>query len=426
MRSLVGLLMLSAVALAAAGEQADGPLTLGRALALADENHPELALAKAQEAAARARLDQTRAENGLEVDLVGRLAWIDPAPLSKFQQHDDSSLHLQVRKRLWDFGYSNARQAAAEAGVAGSRARLLDTRQQRRLAVMKAFFDVLLADLEYERENEAMSVAFVRLDKARARHRLGRLDDPTLARLETAYRKVLARRNAAQARQRRTRVKLALAMGRPEWIPDELVAPPSPDLQAELPELDHWLRQALAGNPRIKALQAEVTAARQALVAADRRYGPVLSAELGANAWRRETRSTHPFEAALVVEIPLFTGGRDDAETAAARAALLEAEARLAQARYRLREEITELWLELGTLADQARTLAAEDRQRELELDRSRTLYDLEYTTDLGDAMVRTTAVRLARARVDYQYLLDRARLDALAGRLIEASGAEP
>lgn len=425
MRRLAGLLMLSAV-MAVAGEEQNAPLTLGRALAMADANHPDLALAHAEEAAARARLDQARAENDLEVDLIGRLAWLEPASLSKFQQHDDSSLHLQVRKRLWDFGYSSAREAAAAAGVVGSRARRLDARQQRHLAVMKAFFEVLLADLEYEHENEAMSVAFVRLDKARARHRLGRLDEPTLARLETRYRKVLARRNAAQARQRRTRVKLALALGRPDWIPDELVAPPAPDFTAELPGLDQWLRKALARNPELKALQAEVSAAREALVAADRRYGPVLSAELGANAWRRETRSTHPFEAALVVELPLFTGGRDDAETAAARAALMEAEARLAQARYRLREEVTEVWLELGTLADQARTLTAEDRQRELELDRSRTLYDLEYTTDLGDAMVRTTAVRLARARVAYQYLLDRARLKALAGELIETSGAEP
>ena len=394
------------------------PLTLEQALALAGGSHPSLQLAAAREAAAAANLQQVNSSNGLSVSLLGRLAYLEPAELSRFQEHNDSSAHLLMEKRLYDFGYSEAREASAERKLDAARLAGLDVRQQHLIEVMKAFFDVLLADLEYARDNEAMSIAYVRLDKARNRHELGRLSDVDLLEIETRYQQVLSRRTAAEAKQREMRVRLALALNRPGELPSELVEPEPPDLDRPLPEVAQLLEAVLRENPGLRGLQAEVEAARQQLVAADKRYGPVLRGELAANAWNRETRSTDPFEAALVLELPLYTGGRDDAETAVARSALLEAEARLAQLRYRLRQQVTGLWLEQQNLKRRAAELAVRDEYRELYLDRSRTLYELERVSDLGDAMVQTTAVRLELARVWYQWRLNDARLQALAGKL--------
>ena len=56
---------------------------------------------------------------------------------------------------------------------------------------------------------------------------------------------------------------------------------------------------------------------------------------------------------------------------------------------------------------------------RELYLDRSRALYELEVKTDLGDAMTEITAVNLDRARAEFAWLMTLAELDALRGRLI-------
>ena len=396
------------------------PLTLEQALRLARESHPAIELARAREAAAEAQLQQVTAENGLSVSLVGRLAWIEPAELSNFQEQNDSSAHLLVSKRLYDFGYSEAQQASASSSLTASRSSGLDARQKQQLEVMKAFFDVLLADLQYARDNEAMAIAFVRLDKARSRHELGELSDVELLEIETRYQQILSRRSASQARQRSTRLRLALAMNRPDRLPAELIEPEMPDMQQPLPEMEMLLEEVFRDNPRVRELQARVEAARQELIAADKRYGPVLRGELAANAYHRETRSTHPFEAALVLELPLYTGGRDDAETAAARSRLMEAEAELALLRHRLREQVTTLWLEQDNLRQKARELMVRDEYRELYLDRSRTLYELERTSDLGDAMVQTSTVRLELARVHYQWLLNRARMQALAGRLLD------
>ncbi|HIE55078.1 MAG TPA: transporter, partial [Chromatiaceae bacterium] len=192
------------------------PLSLERALHLARQSHPTIELARAREAAAEARLQQVMAENGLSVSLVGRLAWLEPAELSGFQDHNDSSAHLLMSKRLYDFGYSKAQQASASSALAAVRSSGLEARQQQQLEVMKAFFDVLLADLEYARDNEAMAIAFVRLDKARSRHELGRLSDVELLKLETRYQQSLSRRSLSQGRQRSTRLRLALAMNRPD------------------------------------------------------------------------------------------------------------------------------------------------------------------------------------------------------------------
>ena len=395
------------------------PLSLEQALLLAESSHPTLQLAAAREATAAANLQQVSSRNDLLVSLLGRLAYLEPAQLSNFQQNNDSSAHLLMEKRLYDFGYSEAQEASAERELDAARLAGLDARQQHRIEVMKAFFDVLLADLEYARDNEAMSIAYVRLDKARNRHELGELSDVELLKIETRYQQILSRRTASEAKQRETRTRLALALNRPAELPSELVEPEAPDLDKPLLEVAELMESVLRENPRILGLQAKVDAARQALVAADRRYGPVLRGELAANAWNRETRSTNPFEAALVLELPLYSGGRDDAETAAARSALMEAEAELALLRYQLRQKVTELWLAQQKLKRRARELAVRDEYRELYLDRSRTLYELERVSDLGDAMVQTTAVRLELARVIYQWQLNEAQLKALTGELI-------
>lgn len=56
---------------------------------------------------------------------------------------------------------------------------------------------------------------------------------------------------------------------------------------------------------------------------------------------------------------------------------------------------------------------------RELYLDRSRALYELEVKTDLGDAMTEISAVRLDMAQAEFDWMMTQARLKALAGRLL-------
>ncbi|MBT3048624.1 MAG: transporter, partial [Candidatus Thiodiazotropha sp. (ex Clathrolucina costata)] len=54
-------------------------------------------------------------------------------------------------------------------------------------------------------------------------------------------------------------------------------------------------------------------------------------------------------------------------------------------------------------------------------LDRSRTLYDLDMATDLGDSMSQIADIQMQRARNDFQIQLTHARIKALTGELMTA-----
>ncbi|WP_457668131.1 TolC family protein [Thiolapillus sp.] len=415
------LLFLTGVVLLFTTVQADSlpqPLSLRQALQLVDEEHPAIRQAVAKEASAEAELLAEESDDDLRVTLEGRLKYLEPAELSKFQENNDSRLDLWVEKRLYDFGYTEARQASARASLDAARWSGLNARQRQQLRVMQAFLDVLLADLEYVRDNEAVAIAYVRFDRFRNQAELGKLSDVDLLEKQALYEKVLTRRTATEARQRSTRLKLALALNRPGDIPADLVEPPAPDMDAPLPPQEELAEKVLRNNAGLKALAQKITAAQQKLAAAGKRYGPVLRGELGAHGYARETRSTEPFSAALVLEMPLYSGGRDDAETARARAELMENQAQKARLELELRQQVLELWLEQNTLRRKMKELQVREEYRDLYLDRSRTLYELERTSDLGDAMVQVSAVRLELAKLQYQWLLNDMRLKVLTGEL--------
>lgn len=395
------------------------PLTLDDAVRYAHAGRPVLALARADREAAAAGVAAADAISGLRIDAVGRLRAIRPSYRSLNPDKNDSSAVLSVRKRLYDFGYSEAREEAARRGDDGSQWRYIAAAQQAQLEVMQRFFDVILADLTFARDDQAMALAFIDADKARDRHELKQISDVELLELEAAYQQALQRRMYSQNLQRASRSALAIAMGRPGQLASDLVRPQPPDTSIELPDYETLLAQVLADNPRLQALRAEVSAARAAVAAARNRYGPVLSGELEASVYNRMTNSTHPLGAALVLEVPLLSGGAQDAEIAAAGAELRRRSAELALAEQNLQQQVLDMHLRLQSLRIELSGLDVRRDYRELYLDRSRALYELEVKADLGDAMTQITAVTLDAARAQFDWILTQAEIKALSGRLL-------
>ena len=84
-----------------------------------------------------------------------------------------------------------------------------------------------------------------------------------------------------------------------------------------------------------------------------------------------------------------------------------------------MRQRVLELRLRLDDIKLFLAGLQVRSDYRELYLDRSRALYELEVKTDLGDAMTEITAVMLDTARAEFDWIMTKAELDALAGRLM-------
>lgn len=392
------------------------PLTMEDALRLADGALPEIELALADRDASDANLAEAESVSRTRLSAYARARAVRPSHVSSDRDNNDSSAMLALRKRLYDFGYSAALEESAQRAGDGSRWRLLDARQQARLDIMRRFFDVIIADLEFAHDNEAMALAFIDADRARDRHELKRLSDVDLLEAEAAYQETLHRRTRSQTRQRVARSQLAIAIGRPDQLPSDVVRPDPPDLEKALPDYDVLLAEALQHSPELQALRAEVEASRAAVRAARNEHGPVLSAELDASVYNRSTSSTHPLGAGLVLEVPLLTGGAKDAAVSAALAVSRRRSAELALAERALRQRLLDLRLRLDDLRVELAGLQVRRDYRELYLDRSRALYELEVKTDLGDAMTEITAVNLARARAEFDWRMAEAEIAALKG----------
>ncbi len=299
------------------------PLSLEQALGFA-ETHPRV-MAAARNATAGA--PQTRSSPATRLDL----------PRAQ-------PLYLGCHS----LAFSGARGNDAERDVAWSG--LLSSVDAQRLEIMQRFFDVLLADLSFTRDNEAMAVAFIQFDRAEARQALGQFSPLRTAELQAEYQLIRRQRAASEAAKRIARALLATALGHPTSLPRQLVTPTLEPSKAERPTLDAIVAAALKNNPGIQALLQERSEAEQALL------------------------------------------------------------------RMAVRERALELLTRLELLEVVAEQTRSESDWRDLKLDESRTLYELEAQADLGFSMSQQTRARRDEEETAFCRALTRAELKALQG----------
>lgn len=401
---------------ARATEPLPEPLTLEDALRLAGRDHPALLLSRARVAEREADADRVTARDAIDIGATLEARVVDPPDNALDQNNNDSRATLFARKRLYDFGHTRALESAAATSVTGERLRNGAETLRHRIAILQAYFDVLLADLEFARDNEAMAVAYVQADRSRDRNELGQVADVDLLAEEAEYQEFRIRRSRSQARQRSTRALLAQLLDRPGELPSSVVEPDLSSNDDPLPEYETLIETLLSANPRLLSLRSDLEAARLQVRAQRTGRRPVLSGAVAAAANERSVGSRNPLEAELKLEIPLYDGHRVDAEVAHAQAEVYRLTAELRQLEYDLRQRVLELWLDTRTLLAQREQVDIFTRSRALNFDRAQAEYELEVKTDFGHALVGQSESALLRARTEYGLALNRARLAALTG----------
>ncbi|OYY74950.1 MAG: hypothetical protein B7Y40_03100 [Gammaproteobacteria bacterium 28-57-27] len=402
------------------------PLSLQHALALAaDENHYDLQLRAADMDAARAGLRTAQGENDLLVGFEARARYIDAADLSPDQSHNDSAAVLVARKRLFDSGRRGALEHAALATIESEEQRTVLAQQQRKLDVMRAFYDVLLADRVFTLANERMAIAYVDFDKIKDRRELGQLSQVDFLRAQTNYEEVLRERNLTEGRQRSARVKLAAALGDVTQLPAKLSEPALEGLDArKSPDMDTLIKTALDTNPQLLALRHQLQASNDRVAAARAKRMPVVDAVVEGGAYNRHVGSNDPFRAGLVFSAPLVVGGTYDGELARAEAERRRAHAMIVRMEAELRQRLTELVLDIDVLRKTVTGDKVRADYRDLYMERSRALYEMEVSTDLGDSMVQLTDAQMRATRTLYTLSMAWAELDVLLGRPVDPFAA--
>lgn len=399
------------------------PLTLEYALSQVDIIHPDLQVNEAAIKAARAEQQQLESDTGINTRLIGRLRWVEPPSFNPDRSRDDHRIGIEVDKTLYDFGRSDSSLQAVQQKLVSQKLLYEESRQQRRIEIMQRYFDVVLADLSFYQHNEAMAVAFIELDKRRDRNELGQVSDIQVMEQEAVYQRVRKQRFASQNRQRMTRARLAYVLGRPGQLPDTVSRPDTlPHLSRKLPEVEQLQLQALQNSHVLRAIRARVSATQAELAAARAGDNPVLYGLAEANAYSKERANYDKWRIGVQLEVPLTTGGRIDADAAKQQAELYRLQAELAAAEEEIKQLVLELWLELDALLIQREQMQAQMDYRELDLDRSRALYELEVKTDLGDSMVRVTEAEREALLTDFNVALTWEKMDTLTGNSVVAT----
>ncbi|HCA26904.1 MAG TPA: hypothetical protein DEP05_04565 [Betaproteobacteria bacterium] len=403
------------------------PLTLERALAAVDSNHPQLRLAEAARDAALAAQQLANARDDLRIDLTAGVNRVRPALADNaYPELSDNSVALVARKTLYDFGRSAAAERAAKYALDSRQADLIETREQRRLQIMRRFFDVLLADMQAQTDDQYMAVAYVNFDNGRDRYAAGQISSSALALLRHRYETWRVKRSASRLRRRVSRLLLANAMNRPNNPPDALIDPALKGNDRPIPAYRALRTRMARHNPRLISLQDRLEAARERLASLRAERGPTVDAEITAADYaNRPLSGRDEARVGVVLNWPLYQGGRVDAKLAQQQARFAALQARANLLKMELTQMLLETYLQVKQLRDAVRQAVKQQAAyTDLALDKARGAYEEELKANLGNSMAASSASAMRQRKSEYQLALALEKLQALVGAPLGKSSA--
>lgn len=396
------------------------PLSLDVALEFARKSHPTLTTANLNIQSAINSKNEVESDNDFDVYLEGRLRYIEPSTIAFNQNKDDHRAGIIITKTLYDFGRIEASIQSADLTIKAEEVIKKRVILERRLDIMQRFYDVILADMNFYRYNEAMATEAVSLDRLKDKLDVGQTSDIDIMKQDVEYKKMRYLRIRSQNEQRITRANLAIAMGRPSELVATVNKPQIKFQNTTLPDIDELTKISLSSNYEMNTLAFKLAAARADVVRARKIDSPTINIEAGSYAYSRETQRSDQLQLALVLNVPLFSGHESDIETAKALNKVHLIEADIALVKARVSAEILRLWFEFDALKGKLLQMEALTDYRELYLDRSRALYELEVKTDLGDAMVRVSEAEREFMKTQYQIMIVIAQLELTVGKTLK------
>ncbi|HSF42373.1 MAG TPA: TolC family protein [Thermoanaerobaculia bacterium] len=433
-------LFVSLALLGASGAWGQEPvrLTLAEALALAEQQNPDLAAARAQAEAAGEGAEAARRGNWPRLDLSAGWSYTD-IPSAAFAHKLDSGefgaedfaisrlndpsavshlgTALAVEAPIDAFGKirTAAESAAARARSAGARAD--EGRLDLRLQVATAYRRAALAERAVAVTERALSGARARESDVEARVAGG-------AALQSDLLRSRARRREREAdlAERRADVKAAAAaLARALGAPAGTLYQPADEALAPGPldgDLAGWTARALSSRPALAAAEAAVEAARQGVEGEGKSKLP----DLGLWGQVQDNRiDLGGGKVTGAVGVSLRWRAFDptrDRKRAAAEAELRAAEAQARAAADQVRLEVETAWYRAEAARERSAAAAggAEEGREALRVVRERRLAGIATLTDELETEAASLAAELQELRASAEAALADAALERAAG----------
>lgn len=413
-----GVLLISSIAVQAEGlSPLPEPLSLQQAFEFAAEaDSYDLLAAESAIEYSTSQLQNAESSLGFSAQLELEAAYIEPSELAFDQSSNDSGATLRLKKPLYDFGGSNNNIEAATIEQQALKQNLSYVIAQRKITIAHYYFNVLLADLKYIWDNEALAIAYVRNDALKDRHSLNQISDLELLESENRYLDTLHSRNLSEMQQRTSRAALAEILNRPGQLPSNLQRPNLEFSRQALPDYPEVLEQVVQNNPQIQLAQHQLQAAEQRVQAEDQQFKPLLNAELAVSEYAR-TKTSDDVRASINLVIPLYESQSIKSRVSKARSAWLKQRSELLNMQSTVRTQALNLWQRIAILQKRHQQLITAQDFRELTLDKSRALYEMEVKTDLGDSMIAISEIQYKRAKNEFELATAWMQLSLLMGQ---------
>jgi len=396
------------------------PLTLEFALSLAEEDHPDLVAINHAVSIAKSQIAIAKSKNGIQVRAQARARWIDPPSAVERFGREDHQGTLFADKTIYDFGRTSNQIDAMKNQEAIEELRLQQVKQHRRIEIMQAFLDVVLSDLNYIRDNEAMTMGFLRYDRAKERQELGQLSEVDVLEKENIYYEYRKVRYQSESLQRLLRSQFSIVVNRPNEIISRFQIPMMGYDKYKLIDVKSLQKAAEINNYDLKIIRLSLDALRSQLQSVRANRHPVISAEVEGGVYERNMGSNDRWRAGLVLDVPLYQGGKISGQVAELRARIKEMENKHYQLKIKINQEILTHWLNIESLAAQKASSSKRYDYSELYLDRARAVYEMEVKSDLGDAMVQLSQASLQAAETDFEIAMRWEKLRVLTQMTLE------
>jgi len=393
------------------------PLSLQQAIAMAEDvQHYQIIEAEASLLAAQSVVEQAEASLGFKAQLEIEAAYIEPSRIALDQSSNDSRVSLRMTKPIYNFGSSSENIQAAHTEQLAIQNHMPYIVGLRKIDIAKQFFEVILSDLKYAWDNEAMAVEYIRFESAQDRHALSQVSDVDLLESENNYIDVLHQRQLSEINQRHSRAILAELLNRPTELPSNLNYPLLDFSKIEILDYPELLEMIMLNNPQVELAKKQLEAASQRVSAAGKKFGPRLDAEVEVSEYSRVAGSHDEWRAQLNLVVPLYENSSIKKDVSSARAEWLKQRANLLSIEINIRKRVLALWQKINVLSKRKKQLETSQEYRELRLDKSRALYEMEVQTNLGSSMVAISEIQYKKAKNDFELFLAMMQLRLLSG----------
>ncbi len=424
---------------AAAAPSVDGSpkLTLAEALALAARAQPSLVVARANGAAAEARVDQARAP--LLPQLTGQAGYerttanftSRPGSLPRstssgrsttptFDTFDYWSFDVRVSQLLYDFGQTTGRRDAAEASLEAERSTERATELDVARDVRNAYFNARAAQDLVTVARDTLANQERHLEQISAFVEVGTRPEIDLAQARTDHANARVSLIEAENGRDTAKAELRRAIGLEGATTFEVGDDDMPPVEGEESGVDELVSVATAARPDLEALVARARGQELTLGSVRGGYAPTLQATSTlSDAGTRIDDTTWNWDAGLALTWPLFEGGATRAAEREAIANLAAAKGQVAVLEQQLRLEVEQA--RLAVRAAKSSIAAADEvvvnAREQVRLAEGRYETGVGNVIELGDAEVALASSRAQQVQARYRLASARADLLRALGR---------